>query len=171
LDLLQKIGDVIDAVNERAGKAVSLLVLAMIGLLCWEVLVRYVFDSPTIWAHEITVHIFGAYAILGGAYVLLLGGHVRMDLVYKRLPPKGRVCFDFICLLLFWLVIGTILVEGLEFAQRSIALREVTFTAFASPIYPVKSTIPVAAFLMLIQGTAQYIKTIAISVRKMRELS
>lgn len=154
---------IIDIVNDWFGKAVSTLVLVMMGLLCYEVFLRYVFDAPTIWAHEITMHVFGAYGVLGGAYVFLRGEHVRMDLIYKRLSRKGRIIFDSLCLLLFWLLLGTILVEGIDFALRSIAVRERVFSPLRSPVYPLKSTIPVAAFLMLLQGTAHYIRNLAMA--------
>ncbi len=154
---------IIDIVNDWCGKALSMMVLVMAGILCWEVLVRYVFGTPTIWAHEITMHIFGAYGVLGGAYVFLRGEHVRLDLIYLRLPRRGRIIFDSLCLLLFWLLLGTILVEGIDFALLSLARGERVFSPLRSPIFPLKSTIPVAAFLMLLQGTAHYIRNLVMA--------
>ncbi len=154
----------IDAINERAGKAISILVVCMIGILCWEVLLRYAFNAPTIWAHEVSCHIFAAYSVLGGAYVLLVNEHVRSDVVYARFSPRGRAIFDLVTFPLFFMLLGIILVEGVPMALRSIEVREVTVSFLHSPVYPIKTCIPIAAFLMLLQGLAHFIRALALVI-------
>jgi len=154
----------IDAINERAGKAISILVVCMIGIMCWEVILRYAFNAPTIWAHEVSGHIFAAYSVLGGAYVLLVNEHVRSDVIYARFSPRGRAIFDLVTFPLFFMLLGIILVEGAEMALRSIEVREITVSFLRSPVYPVKTCIPIAAFLMLLQGLAHFIRALALVI-------
>ena len=154
----------IDAINERAGKAISLLVVCMTGILCWEVILRYAFNAPTIWAHEVSCHIFAAYSVLGGAYVLLVNEHVRSDVVYARFSPRGRAIFDLVTFPLFFMLLGIILVEGVPMALSSIEVREVTVSFLHSPVYPIKTCIPIAAFLMLLQGLAHFIRALALVI-------
>ena len=78
----------IDATSEWSGKLVALMFYAMVGVLVWEVVVRYAFNAPTIWAHGISVRIFAAYAILAGAYVLLHKGHIEYLKNAKALGDK-----------------------------------------------------------------------------------
>lgn len=154
----------IDAINERAGKAISILVVCMTGILCWEVILRYAFNAPTIWAHEVSCHIFAAYSVLGGAYVLLVNEHVRSDVVYARFSPRGRAILDLITFPLFFMLLGILLVEGIPMALQSIAVREVTVSFLHSPVYPIKACIPIAAFLMLLQGLAHFIRALALVI-------
>jgi len=154
----------IDAINERAGKAISILVVCMTGILCWEVILRYAFNAPTIWAHEVSCHIFAAYSVLGGAYVLLVNEHVRSDVVYARFSPRGRAILDLVTFPLFFMLLGIILVEGIPMALSSIEVREVTVSFLHSPVYPIKTCIPIAAFLMLLQGLAHFIRALALVI-------
>jgi len=154
----------IDAINERAGKAISILVVGMTGILCWEVILRYAFNAPTIWAHEVSGHIFAAYSVLGGAYVLLVNEHVRSDVVYARFSPRGRAILDLVTFPLFFMLLGLILVEGVPMALSSIEVREVTVSFLHSPVYPIKACIPIAAFLMLLQGLAHFIRALALVI-------
>jgi len=159
----------IDVINDRGGKVLSFLILGIGGMICYEVLLRYAFNAPTIWAHELSLHVFACYSVLGGAYVLLNNGHVRMELLYMHLPPRRRAIFDLVAFPLLLLLLGTIFVEGTKMAAHSIALREITVSFLHSPVYPVKASIPIAAFLMLLQGLAQFIRSLALAI-KGREL-
>jgi len=159
----------IDVINDWGGKVLSILVLCIGGMICYEVLLRYAFNAPTIWAHELSLHVFACYSVLGGAYVLLNNGHVRMELLYMHLPPRRRAILDLVCFPLLLLFLGTIFVEGTKMALHSIEVREITVSFLHSPVYPVKTCIAVAAFLMLLQGLAQFIRSLVLAI-KGREL-
>ena len=146
----------IDATSEWSGKLVSLMFYAMMGVLVWEVVVRYAFNAPTIWAHGISVRIFAAYAVLAGAYVLLHKGHIAMDLVYSRFPLRTKAIVDLITAPLFFAFCGVLLWYGSSFAWTSLMMLELDDTAFRAPIYPIKLMVPVGAFLILLQGLAKY---------------
>jgi len=163
---MQQLVRIISIANDWIGRGVALLVLGMMGMLCWEVFVRHVLGAPTIWAHEMTMHFFGVHGVLGGAYVILRGEHVRLDMVYLRLSRKWRIICDSVCLLLFWLLMAVIVYWGLQFALHSLRWNIRVFSPFASPVWPARATIPVAAFLLLLQGTIHYIQKITTTLKE-----
>ncbi|MBA7694072.1 hypothetical protein ES703_102674 [subsurface metagenome] len=150
----------IDAINLWTGKLLRFLILAIVGMLCYEVILRYVFNAPIILTHELSLHVYGAYSVLGAGYVLLLNEHVRADVIYARLSPRGRAIFDLICFPLFLMLAAVISVEGVKLGVFSISVRETTLTFLHSPVYPVKASIAVAGFLLLLQGLAYYIRSL-----------
>lgn len=148
----------IDGLSEKSGRAVSFLIILLTGVILFEIVARYLFHSPTNWAHEVAQMIYGAYVILLGAYVLGHGGHVNVDLFYKRLRPRTRAVVDLFTWLLFFYFCGLLLWKGGEMTWDSIQVWEVDSTSFAPPLYPIKMTIPVAAALILLQGLAKFIR-------------
>lgn len=138
----------------------SFLILPLIAILCYEVFSRYLFNAPTIWAHEISGHIFGAYAVLGGGYVLLHREHIKSDVLYALFPERGKAIVDLITYPIFFLLMGVIFYHGYKMAYTSILYRETTVSFLRSPVYPVKICVPLAALLMLLQGAAQFTETL-----------
>ena len=148
----------IDWVNEKTGKAVSYLLLLLVGVILYEIFVRYLFNSPTIWAHETSQMIFGAYVILLGGYVLKRGGHVNVDIVFNRFQPRTRAVINLFTWILFFYLCGLLFWKGGEMAWDSFKFRETEPTAFGPPVYPLKMMIPLGALLMLLQGLAKFIR-------------
>jgi len=157
---------IIDAINLRTGKVLSVLVVFMTLILTYEVVLRYGFDSPTKWAHEISCSIFGAYSVLGGGYALVLNQHIRSDVIYARLSDRGKAICDLIAFPLLFMLLIFIFRQGFDMAVSSTLARETTVTMFRSPLYPVKICIPLAALLMLFQTLALAIRNLWLVVRK-----
>ena len=156
----------IDSINEWGGRIFCFLIIPIIGIVMLEVMLRYVFNAPTIWAHETSTMIFGAHFALGGAYTLLHRGHVNVDILYGRFPPRGQAIIDLITSTLFFLFCGLMLWKGAEFAWASILGRETSYTVWGPPLYPLKAVIPIAAFLLLLQGLAKFIRDFLTAIRK-----
>ncbi len=161
---MRRILATIDKLNDQVGKLVSFLVIAMIGVMVYEVVARYVFNSPTVWAYETVTFLLGAYAILGGAYVLRHGAHVNIDILSARLSPRKRAILDVITSTFFFLFCVVLLWKGAEWAARSVSLSETTWSSWAPPVYPIKILIPVGAFLLLIQGLAKFIRDLLTAI-------
>jgi len=157
--------DVIDAINEKAGRGIGFLIYPGIAICVLEVVLRYGFGNPTVWAHGYLQRIFAVYFILIGAYTLLYKGHVRMDLIYGRLSLRGRLFLDLVgtVLLLAWCII--LVWKGSLFFWSSFTIREVDEATLGHPVYPVKFFIPVGAFLIILQWLGNLSRTIA-AVRK-----
>jgi len=155
----------VDLVSEWSGKLISVVAFFMVCILVYEVTMRYAFVAPTIWAHELTQHLFGAYSVLAGAYVLLHRQHIGVDVIYNRFSSRGRAILDSVTYLLFFLIIGILLWHGIGIAQWSVAIRQtVSPSPWASPLWPLKLTVPIAAFLMFAQGLAHFIRALTIAI-------
>ena len=152
----------IDAVNDRMGSLLSYFLFLFFVLLFMEVILRYFFNSPTVWANELAQMLFGAYAILAGGYILRTGGHVNVDILYSRLSKKTRAILDIGTSILFFLFSGMLLIYGGSLAWDSLSRFEHSQSAWNPPLYPAKLMIPFAAILLMLQGLAKLIRDILI---------
>lgn len=157
---MRKVLRFIDRLNEYAGKAVSFLILPMLVIILYEILVRYAFNSPTIWAHELSQMIFGVYVILLGGYLQVHDGHVNVELFYNKFSARQRALIDLFTWLVFFAFAAVLMYKGGQIAWDSFKFRETEPTSFAPPIYPVKMIIPLGAFLLFLQGLAKYIRSL-----------
>jgi len=154
--------ETIDAINDWVGGFLSYFLFAFFVLLFIEVILRYFFNSPTVWANELAQMLFGTYAILGGGYILLTGGHVNVDILYSRYSVKTRAAIDIFTSLLFFLFCGMLLIYGGSLAWESLARFEHSQSAWNPPLYPAKLMIPLAAALLILQGITKLIRDILI---------
>lgn len=151
---------IMDHISNWSGKIASFLILAMIVIVGYEVVLRYVFDRPTLWAHESAQFVFGAMSIMGGAYVLYRGAHVKMDVVYSRCSPRKKAILDLITAPIFFCFAVVLLWTSGEIAWESLQELERSNSQWRPPIYPIKMLIPVAALLLLLQGIAKFVRDI-----------
>ena len=148
---------VVDRVNDWVGWVVGLQILLVVGVIVWEVVLRYGFNAPTIWANEIMVYLTAVAYLLGGGYALLHRRHVAVDVLYARFPGELRRRLDVVTLVFFLLYAGTLIWAGSQFAWDSMKIGETTGTPWNPPIWPAKLAIPVAAVLVLAQGIVNVI--------------
>lgn len=158
--MLERIFSFIDKLNEMVGRVLSLGILPIFGLLTLEVVLRYAFNSPTVWANELTQMIFGAYVVLSGGHLLWCGGHVNVDILYSRLSPRQKAWMDVITSVVFFAFCLMMLYYGGSLALDSLSRLERSQSPWNPPLYPVKLTIPIGAFLVLIQGIAKLTRDI-----------
>jgi TRAP-type mannitol/chloroaromatic compound transport system permease small subunit len=155
----------IDSVSEYSGKLVSWLIVFIMGFLLVEVALRFLFNAPTIWIHELCMHLFGFFSVLAGAYVHRHKEHVRIDIVYMQFPPRIRAVIDTITYFIFFGYIGALLYYGAVLAIRAVELQQtVSPSPWGSPIWPLKISVPVASLLLLLQGLADFIRTVSFAV-------
>ena len=147
---------VIDKINEWAGRLTSFLIIPLIAFMVWGVTLRYVFDAPVIWADEMSLFIFGGYIMLGGGYTLLHDAHVNVPILHSHLHSRARATVDLITSILFYCVCAVLLWKGIDMAWSSLKQLEHSFSVWGPPVYPVKLTIPIGAFLLLLQGITKF---------------
>ena len=158
---------IIDRINERWGKLVSYVILAMMSVTVFEVVARYAFNRPTTWAHETTEMMLGVYIILGAGFTLVRNvpsKHIRMDVFYTRFSPRGKAIIDLVTSIAFFLFVGMVLWQGWEMAVRSVKLWEHSMSVWSPPVWPVKICLPIGAFLLLVMGVVRFVRNI-ITVR------
>jgi TRAP-type mannitol/chloroaromatic compound transport system permease small subunit len=134
----------------------------MIAIVVFEVVCRYVFNAPTEWSFEVSKFVFGGYIALGGAYTLIHGGHVNMDIVYNRLSPRKKAIVDVITATLFFLFCGVFFWETLKVTWEAILTGQKVGTGagFDPQVWPIFVAICIGALLILLQGTAGFIRNL-----------
>ena len=132
----------------------------------YEVLARYIFNSPTNWAHESMFLMFGMQYMLAGAYTLREDGHVRVDVLYLYLPERLKALVIVFTSIFFFIFAVALLWTGWVFMADSIRVWEVSFTEWAIQYWPVKITLALGAFLLILQGFAKLLQDVAILAGK-----
>ena len=99
---MRKVLRIIDAINETIGSLASWLVIAMVIVILWEVIARYVFNSPTTWAFDGMRLIGGAIIVIGWAYAQLHNAHIRVDVFYSQFSARKRALVDILGSILFF---------------------------------------------------------------------
>jgi len=155
---------VIDSINDRVGKTVSFLTVFLAALILYEVVRRSMFNTPTTWCYELSIFVYGTLTVMGGSYTLLHKAHVNVDIVYGRLSQRQRAIIDLLTSTLLFFFCVVLLWYGGRFAWESLLLLETTNTVWDPPIYPLKLTIPIAAFLLLLQGLAKFFRDLIIVI-------
>ena len=152
--------DTIDKINRWIGKMVSIFVLLIMSITLLEVVLRYGFNRPTMWVHETSQQIFAIAFLLGSAYTLQEGGHVRVDILYRRLSTRGRAILEIVTSILYFLFNGILLWKGGEMAYESVMMLEKTQTPWEPYVFHVILALPIAAALMLLQGIVDFIRNL-----------
>ena len=144
----------IDRVNDAVGRFVALFIVLSILITTYEVVMRYVFNSPTIWVNESVQILFGFYFLLGGGYTLLHDGHVRVDVLLHGLKARGQRYANVVSLLVVTFYLAVLLYVSASTAYDASVHLERAESAWAPFIFPVLCAAPVAAALMLLQALA-----------------
>lgn len=150
---------VIHSINLAIGKAVSFLIWAGIVVLCHEVVARYAFGQPTLWAHGYTQRIFGAYFVLVGAYTLIRQDHVRVDLLLNVASPRWRALLDLVNFSFLLLWTGVLSWEAFWFFEDSWRFSEVDDSALRHPMWPVKLAMFLGVALIAVQSVVEWIRS------------
>jgi TRAP-type mannitol/chloroaromatic compound transport system permease small subunit len=147
----------IDNVSTWAGKAFAWAIVVLTAIVCYDVFARYLFRAPTDWAFDVSYILYGALFMMAGAYTLARNGHVRGDVLYGFFPPRVQAGLDLVLYFLFFVPgILALAYAGIDFAKISWGLREhSSLTASGPPVYQFKTLIPIAGFLVLLQGLAE----------------
>lgn len=150
----------LDLVSGTSGAVVAWLVIPLIGASCYEVFSRYVLDAPTLWAFEVGYMFMGTHFLIGMAYTLRAGAHVRVDLLYARLSRKWRVLIDAFTYLALVLPLSVWLTVGLwEKVLLAYASHERSgMSAFNPVIWPFRAVLCTAFALLALQALAQLMR-------------
>jgi TRAP-type mannitol/chloroaromatic compound transport system permease small subunit len=150
----------LDAVCRAIGMAVAWLIVPMVLSLVWEVAARYLFNAPTEWAYDMTYMLYGTFFMVGSAWTLQRGGHIRTDNFYSSWTRRTRARVDLACYAVFFFpaiaIFGWL---GAEYFWKSFQQGERIVTSPWLPIvWPFKFMMPAAAVLLLLQGVSECLK-------------
>ncbi len=149
---------ILDWISEASGLWVAFWTINAVCAYFYEVIMRYVFNMPTIWVHEASYLLFGMQYLLAGAYTLLHGGHVRVDVIYDKLPRRGQVGLDIITAIFFFIFAGALLGTSWDFFYSSYNMNETSIETWQIQYWPIKFMMLLGAFLILLAGLSKLIK-------------
>ena len=158
---------VVDKINTITAKIVAVAIPAIMCILTLEVILRYVFNNPTIWAMETSQLLMCTFIALGGGYTAIQGGHVNVDVIVGKLSGRTRAILDIVTAPLFFIFISLFLIKMVEIGWDSVANLETSGTYFDPPVYPIKILMALGVFLLLIQGLGKLIKDIQLALNRM----
>lgn len=157
----------IDSISEYTGKIGSKVCVVLVIVLCYEVTARYVFNAPTLWAHEVSCMLGLTIVALGLAYTHLHHGHVRVDVLYIRFSPRGRAIIDVACtLLLFFPLIILLVYIAADRVWFSFSMDERLMESFwYPPAAPIRIVLFLGLSLFVLQGIAQFTRDLYFLIR------
>jgi len=151
----------IDKFSKWVGNVVCWILMPLIFAMTYEVLARKLFLAPTIWAYDISRFLYGALFMLGAAYALSKGVHIRADFLYRNFKPKNQGKIDFWLYLLFYFPgLLVFLYMTIGFVGESIQRGEKGMdTTWMPYMWPIKSCLLIGIIFLLIQGVSELFKS------------
>ena len=151
----------IDKFSKWVGNVVCWILMPLIFAMTYEVLARKLFLAPTIWAYDISRFLYGALFMLGAAYALSKGVHIRADFLYRNFKTKNQGKIDFWLYLLFYFPgLLVFLYMTIGFVGESIQRGEKGMdTTWMPYMWPIKTCLLVGIIFLLIQGVSELFKS------------
>jgi TRAP-type mannitol/chloroaromatic compound transport system permease small subunit len=152
----------IDWFTDRFGFWVAWLNLPLVLAVSYEVVARYFFRAPTIWAFDVTYMLYAAIFMLGAAYALHKGAHIRTDFFFEHWSIRTQGTIDAIAYLVFFFpALILLFVVSADETWYAFSISETSEQTPWRPIlWPFKMVVPLACLLLLIQGVSETIKSL-----------
>ena len=151
----------IDKFNLLVGKIVSWIIVPLFLAMVYEVIARKFFLAPTMWAYDMSRFMYGGMFMLGAAYALSRGVHIRADFLYRNFKIKNQGLVDFWLYLIFYfpgLIFFLYMTTG--FVLESIQRQEKGMdTAWMPLLWPIKACLWFGIVFLLIQGVSELLKS------------
>ena len=159
---LIRLVQVIDKFTDTTGTWISWLAVPLVLAVSYEVFARYLFSAPTIWSFDVTYMLYGTLFMLGAAYALHKGAHIRTDFFFERWSIRTKGMIDSIAYLVFFFpsLLVFLYISGEE-GWYAFSIGETSEQTPWRPIlWPFKMVVPLTCILLLIQGISETIKTV-----------
>ena len=153
---------VIDKFTDTTGTWVAWLNVPLVLAVSFEVISRYAFNAPTTWSFDVTYMLYGTIFMLGSAYALHKGAHIRTDFFFEKWSTRTRGVIDSIAYIVFFFpsIFVFLLVSGAE-GWYAFEIGETSEQTPWRPIlWPFKLVVPLTCLLLLIQGVSETIKSV-----------
>lgn len=148
----------VDKISSWAGDGLSILIMVIMSFTTIEVILRYVFNSPTIWVWPLNRQVFGVYILFAGIYAMTKNAHIRIEVIYNVFSNKLKKIANLLALGSFVCFIVVLIWQGAWMGQNSLMMKETAHGAFRIPLYPLKILIPITAVLFLLEGLYIFLK-------------
>jgi len=152
----------IDRFTDVTGTWVAWLNMPLVAVVTYEVFSRYLFDAPTVWSYDVTYMLYAAIFMLGAAYALLKGAHIRTDFFFEKWSIRTKGTIDSVAFVVFFF--PSIFVFLLVSSQETWYAFDIGETSEQTPwrplLWPFKAVVPVTCGLLLVQGISETIKSV-----------
>jgi TRAP-type mannitol/chloroaromatic compound transport system permease small subunit len=150
----------IDRFSDVTGRLVALSLLWLVVTISYECFARYLFNAPTVWVLESSYMANGAGFMLGCAYALHKGAHVRTDMLWDGYSERKKGWVDLISyLFLFYPTLITLMLISIDDAWYAFQINELSEqTPWRPVMWPFRASVPLAALLLMIQGVSESLK-------------
>lgn len=155
---------IIGKINLFLGKVLQWTILPISAIVMFEVIARYVFNRPTIWAWDVNVQLLAIMATLGGGYVLLNDDHVRVDILVAKFSRRKRAILDSFTGILTIVALGILTWHLSDVAITSVKYLEVHWSYWAPPVYPLRILMAFGSLMLLLQAIAVFLQNISKSL-------
>lgn len=152
----------LDRFTDVTGKIVSWLTVPLVGSITFEVVSRYLFNAPTIWAFDVTYMLYGSLFMLGAAFALHKGAHIRTDFFWEAFSIRKKGLIDTISYVVFFFPsLAILFLISWNEAIYALGINETSDqTAWRPVLWPFKFVVPIACLLLLVQGVSELLKSI-----------
>jgi len=153
---------VIDAITEWTAKLFMLISVPLIFANVIEVIWRYAFNDPTVWALDLTAMSFGAMFMLGCSYALLKGAHVRTDMLWDKFSERKKGIIDSCAYIIFFLpTMAVLFFTSIDDFAYAYSIGERSNSGAWQPIlWPLRIVIPATCGMLFIQGVSELMKSL-----------
>jgi TRAP-type mannitol/chloroaromatic compound transport system permease small subunit len=159
---LIKLVRTIDKFTDSTGLWIASLSVPLVAAVFYEVFARYAFSAPTIWSFDVTYMLYGTLFMLGAAYALHKGAHIRTDFFFERWSIRTKGVIDSIAYIVFFF--PAFIVFGIVSWNEAYYAWVINETSEQTPwrpiLWPFKMVVPAACVLLLIQGVSETIKSV-----------
>ncbi len=164
---MRAIVQIIDNISDWSGKIVRWLCAIVVLVMVYEVMMRYLFLAPTGWAYETSMMIGATIYFFAWAYVHRRNHHIRVDVLYLRLSPRGRAIIDVIGTLIFFLpLVIVLIVTSIARASYSWTIGEVLDeSTWYPPAAPLRIIMALGFILLGLQGLANFTRDFYFLIR------
>jgi TRAP-type mannitol/chloroaromatic compound transport system permease small subunit len=152
----------IDRFTDATGVLVAWLIVPLVLVVGYEVVARYFFNLPTIWVFDVTYMLYAAIFMLGAAYALHKGAHIRTDFFFEHWSIRTRGVIDSLAYLIFFFPSLTLfLIVSSDEAWYAFVIGERSEqTPWRAILWPFKAIVPLTCVLLIVQGVSETIKSL-----------
>lgn len=160
--MIERFTHSVDQLSKTVGHAFAWCVVILTFGTSYEVFVRYVLNSPTDWAFDLSYLMYGALFIMSGAYTLSRNGHVRGDVIFRLWPVRVQAGIELVLYFIFFFPgVLALIVAGWGYAYNAYRIGEASINSpIGVPVWQLKMLIPAAAMLLALQGVAEVLRCV-----------
>lgn len=152
----------VDKFTDWTGTFVSWLSVPLVGAVAYEVAARYLFNAPTIWVFDVTYMLYGTLFMVGAAYALHKGAHIRTDFFWEQFSVRTKGWIDTVAYVVFFFpgLLALLFISGNETIYSWRISETSDQSAWRPALWPFKGMVPLACLLLLIQGFSELLKSL-----------